>query len=79
MPLYLFDLYEAGRFIADEQGCDLADPSSARAVAVRAARDVMATEILDGWLDMAGPIVVRDSERREVLRMPFAEVVTISR
>jgi hypothetical protein len=78
MARYFFHLHECGTVIVDKEGAELADLVAVRDRALRAARDVMAAEVLQGKLCLGCCIVVEDGGYNEVLRVPFRDAVDVT-
>ena len=78
MPLYRFDLYNSVGFVPDEEGRELPDVEAARGEAVKAARGIIADEVLQGRIDLNGRIEVLDGEGPPILTLSFAEAVAIT-
>lgn len=77
MPRYHFHLHECGTVFEDVEGIER-EPAELRAVAIRAARDVMCAELAEGRLCLGCCIVVEDAERREVERVHFRDAVSVT-
>ena len=77
MPVYFFHLHECGTIIEDVDGVDVPDAAAARAVAIRAARDIMAGEIKDGKLCLSCSIVIESDDRTEIDRLLFKDAVKV--
>ena len=60
-------------------GREIGNLDLARAKAVKAARGVMAGEVLAGKLCLSCCIVIEDGRGREMIRVPFKEALTLSR
>jgi hypothetical protein len=75
---YFLHLHELGRIIADDEGCDLSDLPAAIRAATLAARGVMSAEVADGRLCLDCCIVIEDSGRSEVGRVPFRDVLAVT-
>lgn len=78
MTRYFFHLQECGVVILDEEGMELADEATARDVAIKAARSVMAGEVQAGRLCLSCCIEVADAARNPVLRVPFRQALAIT-
>lgn len=64
-------------FVEDEEGRELADDAAARAEAVAAARDVMASDLREGRLDLTSFIEVEDEAHALLFTILFADAVEI--
>jgi hypothetical protein len=78
MPRYYMHMSDGSGFVEDEEGRVLADHEAARAEAIRAARDVMAGELLRGVLDLSSFIEVEDESRSLLFTIHFADAVVVS-
>jgi hypothetical protein len=78
MKRYFFHLYECGTQVVDEEGVELPDHASVHDRAMRAAREIMASELMNGQLCLSCRIEVLDEEQRPVLILPFKEAVAIT-
>jgi hypothetical protein len=77
MPKYFFHICNGNGFTEDEEGAELADEAAARARAVLSARDVMASELRSGELDLTSFIEVENEERKLLFTLTFADAVQI--
>lgn len=78
MPLFRFNLSECGTLFADEEGREALDVDAARAIALTAARDIMAAEVKEGRLCLSCRIDISDERGNVVATVPFSEAVTIT-
>ena len=78
MAIYYFNLHECGTPLLAEEGVEFPDLEAAREEAVRAARDVMASEMKEGRLCLSCCIMIEDAERVEIARVDFRDAVAIS-
>ncbi len=76
MSLYFFNLHECGTVVRDEEGRDL-DLAAVREIAIKDARFILSSEILNGAICLDCCIIVEDEQRREVMRVPFRDAVSI--
>jgi hypothetical protein len=76
MPLYFFHVRGGHAPAEAEEGWTLGNSSAALQSATTAARSLIASDVLDGILDLTARIVVEDSDGRSVVTVPFASVVT---
>lgn len=77
MALYYFHLHECGTVIPDPEGTDLPSVDAARARAVREARQVMSSEIIEGRLCLGCFFLVADEAGNEAFRLDFRDAVTV--
>lgn len=74
-----FHLNECGKLTRDLEGQDLPNLEAGRAAAVRAAREVMCAEILEGRLCLSCSIEITDGDGNAITTVPFSDVVEITR
>lgn len=79
MPVFFFNIREAGELILDPDGSDLVDLAAARTEAIKAARSLLGAAVLAGRLPLDHAIVVTDVEGGEVLNITYAESVGTER
>ena len=77
MARYYFHLRDGGDLLLDPEGAELDGPTAAWAQAMRAARAILAAEVLEGRLPLHMRIDVEDVGGALVHRLPFAEAVNI--
>jgi hypothetical protein len=68
---------DSHRFAEDHEGRDLPDDETARLEAVKGARDMMASELREGQLDLSSFIEVEDDTHKLLFTLTFAEAVKI--
>ena len=76
MPKVFLHLCNDSEFLLDAQGCDL-PLEEIPALALRAAREMVADDALTGRIDMSYSIEVRDEERRNLHTLYFRDAVEI--
>jgi hypothetical protein len=76
MPRYFFNLKNSIGDVKDHEGLVMSDLDAARAEAIKGARSVIASEVLEGRLDLAGHIDVTDEKGALVLTVTFQEAVS---
>lgn len=76
VPVYYFNLYD-DIVCVDDEGQELTDLATARAQAIRAAREIIADQARDGRINLSPWIEVEDEDRRPVLTLPFRSAVEI--
>ena len=79
MPRYFFHLREGALVTRDEEGRDLKNLQTARAVAVMSARDIMCGEVLLGRVSLGDAIEVEDESGRKLFDVPFSQAVDFTR
>ena len=76
MPLYYFHIHNHID-TRDEEGVELPDLKAARDMAIRAARAMMAENLMTGRLWLDHWIEVENEAGQQVLALPFREAVEI--
>jgi hypothetical protein len=76
MPHYYFHLLNQAE-VKDQHGCECADDTAARALAIEEARALAAEDVRDGRLDLNQRIEVNDGRGMPLFAVSFAEVVSI--
>jgi hypothetical protein len=76
---YYMHISDETGFLEDEEGRDLPDEESARAEAVAAARELMASDLRDGYLDLTSFIEVEDEGHKLLFTIAFGDVVKVTR
>ena len=70
-------IFNGHGFAEDHEGRDLLDDKTAREEAVKGARDLMASELREGQLDLSSFIEVEDETHKLLFTVTFAEAVKI--
>ena len=78
MPRYFFHVCNGNGFTEDEEGQEVADLEAARVVALRAARDIMASDVQRGMLDLSSFIEIEDADKRLVHTLGFEQAVDMT-
>ena len=78
MALFYFVLILGLRTTDDHEGQEHPDWTSARAAAVRAARSIMASDVLEGCLDLNGRIQVTNNSDGSTEEVVFRDAVEFS-
>jgi hypothetical protein len=73
VPMYFFHLHEDGSVLEDEEGRDLADDVAARLHAIRNARDVLVSAVMEGRLPLKDTIVVTNHRGQPVLSLALGD------
>lgn len=77
MPRFYFHLFDDA-VVFDGEGVELPDVATARQVALEAAREVLAAEMIEeGTITLRHRIEVEDEEHRPVLTLPFRAAVKV--
>ena len=72
MPRYYFHLRN-GLDLVDEEGTEFSDLEAARQYALASIRDLVSSDIRNGWLDLDHAVEIADEAGAALLRMPFRE------
>jgi hypothetical protein len=75
VPLYHFHLHNRIGFVPDEEGRELPDLETARAEAVKAARALIADEVLHGHLELGSRLDVTDAADTILFTLRFGDAV----
>jgi hypothetical protein len=75
MPLYFFHVRGGHAPAEAEEGWEFADESAALHSAGDAARSLIASDVLDGILDLSARIEVEDGDGNAIVTVPFALTV----
>lgn len=75
---YFLHLHECGERFEDEEGFDCETPLIARAIALDAARDIMAAEVREGRLCLLCHIAIEDFQHHPVMTVSFGDALRIS-
>lgn len=76
MPLYFMHLVDSTDVLLDPEGIEMPAEAVERA-AVKAARDCMAGDVVNGQLDLRYRIDVHDETGKVVHRLPFSDAVDV--
>jgi hypothetical protein len=77
MPHYYFHVQNGNGFTRDDEGIDLENEASARAMAMDSIRSMVAEEVRKGVLDLDGYIEVLDHGAVRLTRIDFPEAFAI--
>jgi hypothetical protein len=78
VPRFYFHVCNGNGFTEDEEGSEHKDVSAARTNAVRGLRDIMASELKAGDLNLGSFIEIEDEKHQLVMTVPFADAVTVT-
>ncbi len=78
MPRFYMHVCNGNGFVEDEEGVELADGDAARAKAIEAARDIMASDLRRGELDLSSFIEVEDEAHGLVFTLHFSDAVKLT-
>lgn len=76
MPRYYFHTRGGPDEAEDFEGLELDGEAEVYAEALRGARSLIASAVLEGRLSLAERIEVEDEAGKPILRLPFADAVT---
>ena len=74
MPLYYFHVRGGQAPAEAEEGWEFADEAAALENARTAARELIASDVRDGILDLSGRIEVEDGQGNAIVTVPFSAV-----
>ena len=78
VPRFYFHVCNGSGFTEDDEGSEVADLSEARANAIKGLRDIMASELKRGELNLGSFIEIEDEAHELVMTVPFAEAVNVA-
>ncbi|HEX8192015.1 MAG TPA: hypothetical protein VF552_03880 [Allosphingosinicella sp.] len=77
MPLFYLHICDGRLFAEDDVGMELHDIEAARRQAIARLRDVMASELKDGQINMAAFVEIEDENHQLGMTVPFLEAVEV--
>jgi hypothetical protein len=77
MPRYYLHICNENGFTEDDEGLDLPDLDTARLKAIEGLKDVLATELLEGELDLGSFIEIEDEQHQLLMTIHLSEVVRV--
>ena len=77
MPRYYLHICNGVGFVEDTEGQELANVEAARESAIKGARDLIASEVRDGVMNLSSFIEVEDENRRHLFTLSFSEAVQV--
>lgn len=75
MPRYFFNIRNGNGLTEDEEGRDFPDVGAARAEALKGVRSIVAEEVKEGQLDLAGRIEITDESGGAIEDIPFGDAL----
>ena len=78
VPRFYFHVCNGSGFTEDDEGSEVADLSEARANAIKGLRDIMASELKRGELNLGSFIEIEDEAHELVMTVPFADAVNVA-
>jgi hypothetical protein len=77
VPRFHLHLHDRGGVIHDPEGADFPDLAAAQRAAIAALRDVIASDVRGGMLDLRGSIAICDDRHAVVLTVRARDAVTL--
>jgi hypothetical protein len=77
MPKFFLHVADGASFTEDTDGAEYHDLEAARRAAIVGLRDVMATELKDGQINMAAFVEIEDEQHQLVMMVPFLDAVDV--
>ena len=78
VPRFYFHVCNGSGFTEDDEGSEVADLSEARTNAIKGLRDIMASELKRGELNLGSFIEIEDEAHELVMTVPFADAVNVA-
>jgi len=78
MSRFYLHVCNGNGFTEDEEGSDYPDIQAARAAAVAGLRDIMASELKRGELNLASFVEIEDEHHKLVLTVNFTDAVGVT-
>ncbi|HEY0012475.1 MAG TPA: Crp/Fnr family transcriptional regulator [Allosphingosinicella sp.] len=75
MPRFFFNIRNGNGFTEDEEGRDFPDVRAARAEALKGVRSIVAEEVKEGRLDLAGRVEITDEAGASIEAIPFGDAL----
>lgn len=77
MPRFHLNVFDSAGDAVDEEGQELADLEAAGAEAIRGIRSLLASELSEGRMDLAGRIEIADGDGRLLQTVAFRDALKI--
>jgi hypothetical protein len=77
MPRFFLHMCNGNGFVEDDEGIEVANAATARQKAIEGLRDVTASELRSGELNMASFIEIEDEDHQLVATVNFLEAVQV--
>ena len=77
MPRFYLHICDGVGFVEDTEGHELPNVDAARLKAIEGARDLIASEVRDGVMNLSSFIEVEDEDHTHLFTLSFGEAVTI--
>ena len=78
MPIFYFHVCNGNGFVEDEEGTELPDVATARKQAISGLRDIMASEMKEGEINLGSFVEIEDEDHELVATVPFIEAVHVT-
>lgn len=78
MPRFYLHVCNGSGFVEDEEGTELSGLDEARQKAIDGLRDIMATEMRRGEINMGSFIEIEGEDHRLLMTVPFLEAVRVT-
>jgi hypothetical protein len=78
MPRYYLHICNGSGSVEDEEGAELPNLEAARVKAVEGLRDIMASEMKRGEINLGSFIEIEDENRQLVMTVPFTDAVSVT-
>jgi CRP-like cAMP-binding protein len=75
VPRYFFNIRNGNGLTEDEEGRDFPDVRAARAEALKGVRSIVAEEVKEGQLDLAGRLEITDESGASIEDIPFKDAL----
>ena len=79
MPRFHLHICNGIGFVEDTEGQELPNAEAARESAIKGARDLIASEVRDGVMNLSSFIEVEDENREHLFTLSFSEAVQVKR
>jgi hypothetical protein len=78
MPRFYLHVCDGVGFAQDEEGLELPDRAAAREAAIQGLRDIMASEVKGGGINLASFVEKEDERRRLIETVSFTDAVSLA-
>lgn len=75
MAQFYFHFRNGTEFLEDQEGRDVVDVATARAMGIASLRDILAGDVLSGVLHRASAIEIEDADHRPVVMIALADAL----
>jgi hypothetical protein len=73
-----FNVFNGNGLTSDEEGLDVEDQATARTIALRSIRSMVAEEAREGMIDLTGRIEIEDAAGNLLLTVAFTEAFQVT-